>query len=105
MASLERLGRVEEVTNDGRLIVECDELPEIGDPVFDNGRNRIGTVKRVFGPVDKPYASIVPDTAPGTSRMKGIEIFYKERQQNGKNKRRNRRDRGLPRVWKPPSRT
>ena len=37
MATLERLGRVEEVTNDGRLIVTCDVLPDIGDVVFDSG--------------------------------------------------------------------
>lgn len=92
MATLERLGRVEEVTNNGRLIVTCDVLPDIGDVVFDSGLNRIGTVKRIFGPIDKPYASVTPDTDRGTPKMKGIEIFYKERQQNGKNKRRNRRD-------------
>ncbi|MBR6203928.1 MAG: hypothetical protein IKQ60_02545 [Candidatus Methanomethylophilaceae archaeon] len=105
MSSLERLGRVEEITNDGRLIVTCEALPDIGDPVFDSDRNRIGTVKRVFGPVDAPYASVAPEKGPGTSDMKGTEIFYKERQQNGKNKRRNRRDRSLPRVRQPPSRT
>ncbi len=92
MASLVRLGRVEEITNDGRLILTCDELPDLGDQVYDSSRNKIGTVKRIFGPIDKPYASVVPETESSISKMKGIEIFYKERQQNGKNKRRNRRD-------------
>ncbi len=62
MATLERLGRVEEVTNDGRLIVTCDVLPEIGDGVFDSGLNRIATVNRIFGPIDNPYAPVTPYT-------------------------------------------
>ena len=96
MASIERLGRVEEITSDGRLIVACDSLPDIGDPAFDGGQRRIGTVKRVFGPVDRPYASVTLEGESDASRMKGSDIFYRERQQNGKNKRRNRRDRSLP---------
>ncbi|MBQ8373325.1 MAG: hypothetical protein IJX35_03325 [Candidatus Methanomethylophilaceae archaeon] len=86
------LGAVEERTCDGRLIVQCNVLPEIGDPVFDRKQNRIGTVGRVFGPVDGPYASVSTDRSTGTNVPKGTELFFKGRTQNGKGKRRNRRD-------------
>ncbi|MBR4504414.1 MAG: hypothetical protein IKP20_05535 [Candidatus Methanomethylophilaceae archaeon] len=102
---MEHLGRVEEITSDGRLIVRCETVPDIGDTVFDAKMNRIGTIGRVFGPVDGPYASVSPDKSVDSPRMKGKDIFYKKRQQNGKDKRRNRRDRSLPGMWEPPSRT
>ena len=89
---MERLGRIEEVTADGRAIISCYCAPGIGDAVFDSRSNRIGTVGRVFGPVDGPYASVTPDADREVAGLKGTEVFFKERQQNGKNKRRNRRD-------------
>ena len=42
------LGVVEETTCDGRIIIRCDALPDIGDSVFAKG-GRLGTVGRVFG--------------------------------------------------------
>ena len=41
---MERLGLIEEVTADGRVIVRCDALPDIGDAVFDRKLKRIGSV-------------------------------------------------------------
>ncbi len=86
------LGRVEEITCDGRLIVQCDNLPEIGDSVFDNRQNRLGVVNKVFGPVDGPYVSVTPEKKIDTSALRGAETFFRGREQNGKGKRRNRRN-------------
>ena len=61
---MEVLGIVEEITCDGRMIIRCRELPDIGAPVFDNRQTRLGTVGRVFGPVDGPYASVTPEDGP-----------------------------------------
>lgn len=86
---MEVLGVVEEVTCDGRYIVRCRELPDIGTAVFDSRQSRIGTVGRVFGPVDGPYASVSPE---GGSATVGTETYFRGNKQNAKGKRRNRRD-------------
>ena len=84
------LGTVEEITGDDRLIVQCKKLPDIGDAVFDARQTRIGTVGKVFGPVDEPFASITQGKNAHTK--KGTELFFRGRTQNGKGKRGNRRD-------------
>lgn len=87
------LGNVEEITCDGRLIVQCQNLPDIGDPVFDRKQTRIGTIGRVFGPVDGPYASVsISRNDEKPTLPKGSELFFRGKNQNGKGKRRNRRD-------------
>ena len=90
---MEFLGTVEEVTSDGRLIVLCSSLPDIGDPVFDRRQNRVGTVGRILGPVDSPYASVSVPEKGHTARNTGL--FFKGRNQNGKSKGRNRRNRSM----------
>ena len=90
---MDHLGTVEEITCDGRLIVRCSDLPNIGEPVFDSRNKRIGVVKRIFGPVEEPYISITPEKDTDPSKYKGKDTFYnKGKEQNGKTKRRNRRD-------------
>lgn len=90
---MEHLGIVEEVTRDGRLIIRCNTLPNLGEPVFDSKQRRMGVVKRAFGPVDEPYISVTPGKDMDPSRLRGAETFYnKGKEQNGKAKRRNRRD-------------
>ena len=86
---MEVLGIVEEVTCDGRMIVRCNELPDIGAIVFDDRQTRLGTVGRVFGPVDGPYASVTPGGRP--ARI-GTQTYIRGNKQNAKGKRRNRRD-------------
>ncbi len=88
------LGTVTETTTDGKLIVKCSEPPEIGEAVFDSKQNRIGVVKRVFGPVSGPYASIEPLSAV-TNNEKGTDLYTRGGNKNGKNKGRSRRNRGL----------
>ncbi|MBO7351484.1 MAG: hypothetical protein J6U12_00965 [Candidatus Methanomethylophilaceae archaeon] len=85
------LGKVTEITTDGRLIVQCSEAPEIGAFVFDSGQNRMGIVKRVFGPVSAPYAS-VETRAAATDQMIGTNLYTKGGKQHGKDKGRSRRD-------------
>lgn len=86
---MEVLGVVEEVTCDGRLIIRCSSVPNVGSTVFDRREKRVGTVDKVFGPVDSPYASVSPEG--GTAGI-GTETFYRGNKQNAKGKRRNRRD-------------
>lgn len=87
------LGTVEEITCDGRLIIQCrDVLPDMGAPVFDARQNRLGTVGKVFGPVDGPYASVTPDRGVDTGSLRNTQTFFRGKEQNAKSKRRNRRN-------------
>ncbi|MBR7152798.1 MAG: hypothetical protein IKD00_03515 [Candidatus Methanomethylophilaceae archaeon] len=96
------MGTVEEVTPDGRAIVRCEDLPEMGDAVFDSHQRKIGTVGRIFGPVSEPYASVTPCQGCETSGLKKSILFYtKGKRHNGKNKGRNRRNRSLPGMRQP----
>jgi RNA-binding protein len=85
------LGRVKEITTDDRLIVQCSSVPEIGEIVLDSDQNKIGVVKRVFGPVDRPYASIEPKGAV-TDKIRETDLYTREGKKNGKDKGRSRRN-------------
>ena len=88
---MEFLGIVKEITNDGRLVVQCSDVPEIGEFVFDKKENKIGVIRRVFGPVSGPYASIeMKNTA--TESIRGTDLYTRGGNKNGKNKGRSRRN-------------
>jgi len=82
---MDSLGVVEEVTTDGRLIVRCENLPNLGDRVYDSSQREVGTVGRIMGPVDAPYASV-----NGAGMPKGTKLFIGRKSSNAKGKRRNR---------------
>lgn len=82
------LGTVEGVSSEGRLIVRCEQVPDVGDAVFDQNRKRVGTVKRVFGPVNEPYASVNPEEGL-PKNVSGKKLYCNRRVKDGKAKRRN----------------
>lgn len=84
---MEFLGTVEEITTEGRIVIRCTVTPEPGDQVYDSKHERLGSVKRIFGPVDSPYVSVVPDRMK-TSKI-GKKTYYEGGTRHGKNKRRN----------------
>lgn len=83
------LGEVTELTPDARAIVKCSFTPEIGETVYDAKGNKIGTIKRVFGPVDGPYASV---STTNTDEIRGSVLYTRGGSKNGKNKGRSRRN-------------
>ena len=83
------LGVVEEVTSDGKIIVIGETAPETGDRVFDAKRKHIGSVKRIFGPVDSPYVSIAPVDKTVLANISGKKVYFEGATRYGKNKRRN----------------
>jgi RNA-binding protein len=83
------LGVAEEVTSDGKIIVLGVITPGVGDPVFDAKQKRIGSVKRVFGPVDGPYVSVAPADKSVLSGISGKKVYFEGATSHGKNKRRN----------------
>jgi RNA-binding protein len=86
------LGAVQEVTFNGKLIVRGQFTPKPGSQVFDNRKNRLGRIRRVFGPVDSPYVSIEPTGDPGLLRLMGRPVYVEGVEKDGKGKRRDRGD-------------
>ncbi|MDR0508431.1 MAG: hypothetical protein LBG63_01195 [Candidatus Methanoplasma sp.] len=87
------LGIVDETADNGTaVVILAGNIPDIGNHVFDSNRNKIGSVKRVFGPVSEPFISVAVDDAAILKGLKGKELYIIRRAQNGKDKRRNRRD-------------
>ena len=90
---MEFLGIVNETTDNGTVVViGKGDIPDIGNHVFDSKKNKIGTVKRVFGPVEEPFITVAVDDAAALKGLRGKELYITRRTQNGKDKRRNRRD-------------
>ena len=71
---MELLGIVEGITSEGHALVRCASVPELGSAVFDKDRNRIGSVKRILGSVDDPYASVSGEGV--SSGLKGAKVFF-----------------------------
>jgi len=83
------LGVVEDVTHEGTIIVRGDVTPEYGNLVYDSKQKRIGSVKRIFGPVDGPYISVAPLDKTVLVNITGKKVYFEKGTQYGKNKRRN----------------
>jgi RNA-binding protein len=90
---MEFLGIVDGTADSGIAVVRGTEnIPDIGNPVFDPAGNKIGTVKRIFGPINEPFVTVAVDDVAVLRGLGGKELYTKRRIQNGKDKRRNRRD-------------
>lgn len=89
---MEYLGEVETVTNDGKIIVRASTTPEVNNAVFDSREHKIGTVKRIFGPVDSPYVTVIPVTKEGLNGLLNKKTFFKGEIRNGKGKGRRGRN-------------
>ncbi|MBQ4368623.1 MAG: hypothetical protein II805_02485 [Candidatus Methanomethylophilus sp.] len=87
--TMELLGIVEGITSEGHALVKCVSAPELGSAVFDKDRNRIGSVKRVLGPVDGPYASVSGDGVSGS--LKGAKVYSGQGGNNGRNRGKGRK--------------
>jgi RNA-binding protein len=86
---VEVLGIVEDVTHEGMIIVRGDVTPEYGNIVYDSKQNKIGSVKRIFGPVERPYVSVAPAGRTVPANISGKKLYFEKGAQHGKNKRRN----------------
>jgi len=58
--SLQRLGRVINVTPSQNLVVKAEKAPKIGSSVVDESLKVVGRVFDVIGPVTSPYAVVRP---------------------------------------------
>ncbi len=83
---MEYLGEVETVTHDGKIIVRAVSTPDVNNAVFDSHERKIGTVKRVFGPVDSPYVTILPTSKGNLNGLLQSKTYYKGENRDGKGK-------------------
>ncbi len=58
-----------------KKILRIGEIPEI--PVYDVKMRKIGYLHDIFGPVNKPYASIKPAKDINPEEVRGIAIYTK----------------------------
>ena len=84
----ELLGEVETITNDGKLVVRSQTTPDINVLVCDGKGRKVGTVKRIFGPVDEPYVTVVPVSKENVNGLLNKRIYFTGEKRDGKNKRR-----------------
>ncbi len=83
---MEYLGDIETITHDGRIVVRAVSAPDVNNAVFDAREHRIGTVKRVFGPVDSPYVTILPVAKGDLSGLLRTKVYCKGEKRDGKGK-------------------
>ena len=81
------LGCVETVSGEGRFVVKAVTAPDMNDVVFDSEGKRMGTVKRIFGPVEGPYVTINADKDVSLADLVGKKIYRKGEIKNAKGKR------------------
>ena len=55
---MKHIGKVQNISPYGRLLIRVDKPPEIGAPVSAKDEGVIGFVKDIFGPEKRPYISI-----------------------------------------------
>lgn len=84
---MECLGYVETVSGEGKFVVKSEITPEMNDAVFDSKGRKIGTVKRIFGPVDGPYVTVNADDMSLLAGITGKKVFYRGEVKHAKDKR------------------
>jgi len=86
------LGKVQDISHDGKLIIRGTTTPATGSLIFDNKRRCIGKIRRIFGPVNAPYIIVEPADDTILLRAIGKQVYIKGVDNNGKGKRRHRRN-------------
>ena len=88
---MEYLGDVETVTSDGKLVIRAVSAPDVNNAVFNEREQRIDTVKRVFGPVDSPYVTVVPAIKGDLNGLLNKKTYLKGERKDAKGNGRRRR--------------
>ena len=70
------------------IIVRVENIPRIGEVVFDKNLKSIGKVFDLFGPVSSPYAVVKPRSRVQNSRKVINKIVYTSPQKRRKEKNR-----------------
>jgi len=95
---LRLLGRVKNVSHEGKLIVKADFAPAENALVVDGRKRKIGKVIKIFGPVRAPYVAIRPMRGQRALTIIGQELYIPPEGEHGKAKRRDGADRKMSRM-------
>ena len=77
---LKRLGKVSAFV-EGRLVVEGELLPRLGEKVYDSGMREVGVVLNVFGPVNRFFIEVEP--REGFEFKEGMPLYIIEEKSRG----------------------
>lgn len=73
---MQRLGLILHVSPSHNIIVRVENIPRIGEAVFDKNLKSIGKVFDLFGPVSSPYAVVKPRSRLRNSREVASMTVY-----------------------------
>jgi len=74
---VEEIGEVMHLAKSGRLIVRLNPAAagiRAGELLVDGSGKRVGRITELIGPVNAPYASVIPMT-DRTGRLAGVKVF------------------------------
>jgi RNA-binding protein len=73
--SMRRVGEVVRAAQ-GLAVVRApgEEVPNVGARLVDESLDGVGEVVAVFGPVERPYLAVTPDTEP-VARLVGEAVY------------------------------
>ncbi len=77
---MELLGEILHFSKSGRLIVKIENYKPFiksGLNVSDNQEKRIGKISEILGPINSPYASIIP-SIQRRNKLTGTKVYINE---------------------------
>ena len=83
---MQRLGLILQISPSRNMIAKVENMPRIGESVFDENLKPIGKVFDILGPVSSPYVAIRP-TIHGLERLVNKPVYViPSRRRKEKNK-------------------
>lgn len=77
---MDYLGTVKGLGYDGNILVKGEFTPKPSQKVMDKGKRTIGSVLRIFGPVNKPFITVRPPKNHKPSLdIIGKDVYVKRR--------------------------
>ncbi|RLG00593.1 MAG: hypothetical protein DRN49_02725 [Thaumarchaeota archaeon] len=73
---LRKIGKVRRVV-EGRIVIEGEIVPRLGEKVYDSSLNEIGVVLSVFGPKNKFFIEVKPSKAENRPIGESLYIIEK----------------------------
>lgn len=86
------LGLVMHISSQGKLILQSDFTPPLNALVATENKQNIGRIVDVFGPVKKPFVSIVPSIpSKDFENLVGSALYITSREKNTRRRSRGRK--------------
>jgi len=72
---LQRLGVILHLSRNHNIVVKLENIPKIGDYVFDRNLKKIGVVKDIIGPTFSPFALVKCESTQAQLES-GVVLYY-----------------------------